>query len=1321
MTLTINKAYALDDNGKDASVDITMITGAGAKAGECKLSTAYWTKNANSDNWGSMKQEKVLTFQLTLQYVEFHKQMYSPNSIEAYILIKPKDSGSTVYKAFPSKDQLKDLFANKVVELKCDGNSVCDDYYVHEFFPRKYSDKMYVLLKIYSPDKMMTLKQYCRTFTAKRLGEEIINGENGEIGNFSITRDQKSFNTDGTVSSTKVTTALSCVTTNMKHLKSGGVEHIFPYLVQYNESFYDFLARTTNRWGEFLYYESGQLNIGYSDTSKDVKSYSVMSYLNWNDSRPEQANAGTYVGDAPYDSNILRSVVVKDGFDAVKNTMGQMFDFENGGDVFWMKKVASVFNNSKSITNFFFESAVDDLVAWASSSSRVALNNKKGNDAYFKDMKTDHGELPDHDDGAHEGTKSVKKLLRSVEKDSYNEFSEATPIVDEKTYADILEKEVTAGQNMVNIEFDTAYPNLLLGQVIAVDGENYIVTEVVGYQPEKIIIDQTEKKKAEARSYYEKAYDNDVVRYRVTAVAKDSGDDKYYPPVLPTGHVRTSGPQVAVVVDVDDPLRANRVRVKYPWQLTDFIDKEDEDRDDDKKIKTFEKLKAKDLKEIDVEDATPWLLYASSSGPVKAGVHGRHYLAEKVLVDYAGGNVERPYVVGAVSPDVPPAIKTGSSVMMAPNGEFVKVHEGMGNGAAAFIANLNPGLKLFNSFVPIPSLFDNEATKRFEGGVEMGDKYGIWSIKASTDARNVSISSPWGDVKIDAFTGITISAPNGDVKITGKNVTIAAGNNLTLTSGTNIRNKFASTYDGGKMFSFLTWSMDVGKAVAKKLAQMGLSLLDLSILRSIVEVFWRPQEGALTVKSNRFLKLEAGGASAGYPDAAYKDPKNPPKKYYIPYLNDTTLDNTLNMTKGMVKIIQRVDSVVDRMIKEYRDLHADYINKLDLYTEACKELQKYSNDRTDDASPCKTAEELKDVVWEENKDNVTEENLGFKETVKADDNGDVTAEEAIIAGVAVGFKGRFTRGRHGLVFNKKSGEDAKAFIIKKRKELRSDVLEAANNVLESIKKLKNVSFENGTWTSGMGYFFGAFTGHMPAADYIKSIAKALSKENLQDTHFYIYDEDEDGNVTDTRRDKDFTDIMFEKDLVKRRAILSIVEDWGAKPQPILYKVNANKFEKILGDPPLAVAPNRPETNEEFMGKQYELYVYSLEFPKLIKMETGLGLSVVKEMIDKFKFWAPVHEYKSWGNAKDGKILFGTGDSYVLDSSSGILQPISTVRSTDVLTPTDAEDGNNRYNTLIKEVKMAMLNNQWENVQHEVEAEPVEEVHVEHELEDHPDE
>ena len=88
----------------------------------------------------------------------------------------------------------------------------------------------------------------------------------------------------------------------------------------------------------------------------------------------------------------------------------------------------------------------------------------------------------------------------------------------------------------------------------------------------------------------------------------------FFPPLLETGHVRKSGLQHAVVTNTSDPLRANRVRVKFDWQDTDKDDKED----------------------------SPWLLFAQSAATDEAGIHGRHYKNEKVLVDFINGNIERP-------------------------------------------------------------------------------------------------------------------------------------------------------------------------------------------------------------------------------------------------------------------------------------------------------------------------------------------------------------------------------------------------------------------------------------------------------------------------------------------------------------------------------------------------------------------------------------------------------------------------------------------------------------------------------------------------------
>lgn len=65
--------------------------------------------------------------------------------------------------------------------------------------------------------------------------------------------------------------------------------------------------------------------------------------------------------------------------------------------------------------------------------------------------------------------------------------------------------------------------------------------------------------------------------------------------------------------------------------------------------------------------------------------------------------------------------------------------------------------------------------KDLSGGFYMGDRFGMYELAMSSHDRKVTINSPFGNVEIGAFTGITINAPNGDIKIKGKNVSIEAG------------------------------------------------------------------------------------------------------------------------------------------------------------------------------------------------------------------------------------------------------------------------------------------------------------------------------------------------------------------------------------------------------------------------------------------------------------------------------------------------------------------------------------------------------------------
>ena len=149
----------------------------------------------------------------------------------------------------------------------------------------------------------------------------------------------------------------------------------------------------------------------------------------------------------------------------------------------------------------------------------------------------------------------------------------------------------------------------------------------------------------------------------------------------------------------------------------------------------------------------------------------------------------------------------------------------------------------------------------YEGGMELTDKYGIYSIKASTDERNISIKSPYGDVTLNAFTGITISAPNGNVKIQGKNVSIEAGNNLTLISGKNIEKGFLGSVTLGN-------GMGAEEGIDKCLAGLSAELkylygkavsnFDIPLLRHTWEVIVRPVAGVMELRSHRAMKIHAG-------------------------------------------------------------------------------------------------------------------------------------------------------------------------------------------------------------------------------------------------------------------------------------------------------------------------------------------------------------------------------------------------------------------------------------------------------------------------------
>lgn len=133
-------------------------------------------------------------------------------------------------------------------------------------------------------------------------------------------------------------------------------------------------------------------------------------------------------------------------------------------------------------------------------------------------------------------------------------------------------------------------------------------------------------------------------------------------------------------------------------------------------------------------------------------------------------------------------MRTGQRIISSANGHSIRFTDNT-NADDAWIKELSPAWALVRSFIPGIGLdTKNEDLLKASGGIELTDTYGLYSISMSSDSRKINISSPFGSVGINAYTGITVTAPNGDIKIVGKNVDIVAGNNLTLTSGANIKN-----------------------------------------------------------------------------------------------------------------------------------------------------------------------------------------------------------------------------------------------------------------------------------------------------------------------------------------------------------------------------------------------------------------------------------------------------------------------------------------------------------------------------------------------------
>lgn len=1034
---------------------------------------------------------------ITLHGIQYERKVYQPNEINAelqFALKNPADNNGK----FLSQSELSDLLLQRAVTLSMRGKDDKEDtvvgqhFYVHEICPqvvRTASETyLFVKLKIFSIDKLMTLNKYSKAYVAKKLGADILTNESKLFGYKNA--------------------LVPVYTKNMQHLiylsagDSSKKEFIQPYLVQYNESFYDFMARTANRCGELLFFDEGRLVLGMPENKKAVKieHYASVTYQNTTKA-PLSINMfarDSVKGTSEPEFNDYPIASASTGYP--EGTFGNDFNYNSAlaHDDYIFPMIKDKFSSFGRVIGGVNVKAVLSKLA-LNVFSNVVGNTEAGKDGvksigikllstYAKESIVGGFSTKSITDN---GNKTwIENHITETEHCNGNRYIQFAPVdeggwVKLAYYSQIRSLQEAQQQKIVCIDMGETMMPVSLGDIVTIDkmSGKYVVIQ----------ISQTASNKGTSLSYqkYEdeaagKTIDNQQSQ-RIFAIPV-ADDNTIVPPVINMPVVRESGPQTAYIVDNNDPKCQGRVRIAFPWQsindktrrlqldeaasnhknaeenlniakenkkkleslvnqlnkesklLKDLADELGKMPDNAAKIRRIEEVKQENKKAIETlakdelkkeevaarkqfaevinnydgkssptdfvkaavktkteteipttkknldeankiadkaekqekaaakevesltkmwneeleEVASPWIRVATPMATSQGGVYFRPLKGDEVMVNFDSNNVERPYVSGSLysKEHTDPG---GVMTIKSPSGQKISFDVAQDDSGA--LKKLLPFLMALQGYCSsfLPDLMTSkDDARKLAGGISLSDEFGMFSIKMSSTDRSVSIASPFGNVSVNAFTGISISAPNGDIKIEGKNVTITAGNNLKLQSGTNVKHPGNPTPGGkkvhekGRFGKIGSGIYDFGKEIAdgaitgaEEYVQSnyikGLAPVDMSLLRSLADVFLRPIEGTLQLKSENYLKLEAGRGQTEVSMDRYSDEWKKWKKFEA----DVDKQKFYAKTTAYVELaVKKVGEFCD----EYVELKRDAIKKQKEYDKKIKDIWDSAED-----------------------------------------------------------------------------------------------------------------------------------------------------------------------------------------------------------------------------------------------------------------------------------------------------------------------------------------------------------------------------------------
>ena len=546
------------------------------------------------------------SYYLTLNGVKVNKKIYRPCHIEAELDFtqQTKDTTGTEATKSPPFKEVAGLLRQRQVKvelLKVDNGStleqsratnktilVAENCYVYELDPQLKRDidgtKLFVKLNIFSMDKLMTLNKYSKAYVARKLGSGILKPESLTFGTvsdgvpiiktnpyhlqFLSFLDTNTIKKDGKEQTTSIPT-----------------EFIQPYLVQYNESFYDFLVRTANRCGEFLFFEDGELTLGLPGCEKNVPTTPINEYytvtvqditeapltieaytrdsIKEDDGKIDDLNhtvikkkSTGYPGDAFPEHTSSNAELAndeyifplyKDKFD--KQIRESLYDHPLQKVLNTLKALTEGTDAVASVVGFGVGEGICNLLSNSQASTVNALQEQEHLLPYKKKMDERYAED------------------RVVQFSTLKEEGWTTI----KYYNDIRRHQEEQQRHIVCIDMGTNVIPAKLGQKISIAGleDTYVIIQITQVSDQLWMHDFGQYERQDTDLYTDR---RSMKIYAIPAFG-DKDQEKFIPPVQPVSIVRKTGPQTAFVIDNNDPKYQGRVRVAYPWQSLNSAEK----------------------------------------------------------------------------------------------------------------------------------------------------------------------------------------------------------------------------------------------------------------------------------------------------------------------------------------------------------------------------------------------------------------------------------------------------------------------------------------------------------------------------------------------------------------------------------------------------------------------------------------------------------------------------------------------------------------------------------------------------------------------------